>query len=134
MSVTDKSLMTSGSLFISDSYCFLAEKLFLPCLQKQVLQGGCFLPSPKRGCDGHEEIPIPAALETCPGAAAGALAQGTTLHGHFRICRQETRSRSGSSQWGLTASGWEGLQKFGGMRLCVGNASPREPGRNSCRY
>lgn len=117
--------MTSGSLFISDSYCFLAEKLFLPCLQKQVLQGGCFLPSPGTGLlsDGHEEIP--AGLETCPRAAAGALAQGTTLHRHFRICRQETRSRSVSSQWGLTVPGCEGLQKFGGIRLLCWQCQPQ---------
>lgn len=49
MSVTDKGLLTSGSLFISDGYCFLAEKLFLPCLQKQVVQGGLFFPSPETG-------------------------------------------------------------------------------------
>lgn len=52
MSVTDKSLMTSGSLFVRDGYCFLAEELFWGVFASKSREGfaeGFFLPSPETG-------------------------------------------------------------------------------------
>lgn len=117
-SVTDKSLMTSYSLFISDSYCFLAEKLFLPRPHHpkssessfRFCREGFFL-SQVCGCymTTHKMLPGQTAISSSQVSAPPVLppanqAQGTIEQSHFRIYREETSARPGRSRWDFDKS------------------------------